>query len=195
MNVRALLATSAMALLAGCSPSAEEAGAPPEATSQAASGSDRAAVDACDILTVEFVEDALGAGDLPIEDAPGTSDRASTYTSCTLTWDSSQTREMVVAGRSMTVPDENRITLAVSIFEPGRSQLAYDAGIRRLKQGNEVEPVSGVGEEATWIPSMDQISVRGGSSVFHLSLHYADGEGDPLDYATTMARRVLDALE
>lgn len=192
MTFRALLTISTMALLAGCSSSAGEAGASRDTASQATS-SRGGSVNACDILTAAFVKDALGADDLPIED--GTSDGASTYSSCTITWDSSRTREMTVAGRTMTVPDTNRITLSVSIFEPGRSQVAYDAGVRRLREQNDFEPVSDVGEEATWYPAMRQISVRGSSHVFHLALHYPDGEGEPLDYATTMAGRVFEELE
>lgn len=42
---------------------------------------------------------------------------------------------------------------------------------------------------------MRQISVRGNRNVFHLALRYPDGEGQPLDYAKTMAQEILKKLE
>jgi len=155
-------------------------------------------VHACDILTVDFIKEVLGTGDFKPEDdrrADRAGRRASTYSSCTVKWKSSKTREMEVAGQTLTVPDENRITLSVSIFKPGRGQAAYDTGVNHLKERNDHESVSGVGEEAMWFPAMRQISVRGKGQVFHLALRYGDGEGEPLEYAKTMAMKVLKKLE
>lgn len=180
-------------LLVGCSPAAGNASDAVDSTQSA--NNKRAVADACDILTVDFVEKSLGTSGLPIDDASRTSNKAASFTSCTLKWNSSKTREMVVGGRSITVPDENRVTLSVSVFEPGRSQLAYNAGVRRLKERNESTEISGVGEEATWIPNLSQISVRGRSNVFHLTVHYPDGTGAPREYARRMASQVLGMIE
>lgn len=138
-----------LALIAACSPSGEDAdGASSNSSSSAAKAHE--GVHACDILTVDFIKEVLGTGDFTPEDqrTPTSARSASTYSSCTVKWKSSKTREMVVMDRTLTVPDENNITLSISIFEPGKGQGVYDVGVNHLKGRNDHEPVSGIGEEA-----------------------------------------------
>ncbi len=152
---------------------------------------------ACEILTVEFVKESLGLSELTPDKppkAPNPGGKAPTYSACSLEWKSGKMREMEVGGRTISYPDENSVTLSISIVEPGKDKAAYDTGVNHLKDRNEHQALSGVGEEAMWFPAMRQISARGNGNVIHLAVRYVDGEGDPLDYAKSMALKVFEEL-
>ena len=164
----------------------------------AAESDESAGKTACNVLSVEIVKSVLEVDDLDVTPTPvmprGQQRRRKTYTSCKLVWPSDKKVEREIAGRKFTVDAENRITLSVSIFEPGEDQQVYNTGTKYLKEKFDTEAVEGVGDEALWVPNMKQLSVRGNGHVFHLSVEYAHNDTDK-ENAKKLAQQILEKLK
>ena len=162
-----------------------------------ATSEEPAGLQACDVLTVEMVQSVLEVASLDANPRPGrerAGNRKKTYTSCLMVWSSDKKVEREIAGRKMMMPAENRINLSLSIFAPGGDQGAYNTGTKYLKEKYETDSVDGIGEEALWVPKMNQLSVRGNGNVFHLSVEYPDGSKENLEYTKKLAKRILEEL-
>jgi hypothetical protein len=109
---------------------------------------------------------------------------------------------------SFRTTDEVSLTLYSPTFESRSQALAgFDAAMKRLSDGvttsagdveftyqADVEPVSGVGDKAMWVPKMRQLSVVSGNQLLHLSVNTGRELDAELATARALAEDVIAAL-
>lgn len=109
---------------------------------------------------------------------------------------------------SFRTSDEVSLTIFSPAFASGAQAIAgFDAAMQRLSEGvtttvgdteftyqADVEPVSGIGDKAMWVPEMRQLSFVSGNRLLHLTVDTGSDLAEELATARKLAEDVIAAL-
>ncbi len=104
--------------------------------------------------------------------------------------------------------DEVTLTVFSPAFESkAQAEAGFDSAMKRLSEGvttsageseftfqADVEPVSGVGDKAMWVPKMRQLSFVSGNQLLHLTINTGRDPSEELATARGLAEDVMSAL-
>lgn len=109
---------------------------------------------------------------------------------------------------SFRTTDEVSLTIYSPAFDSKAQALAgFDSAMKRLSEGvtagsgdveftyqADVEPVSGVGDKAMWVPKMRQLSFVSGNQLLHLTVNTGNDLDGELAAARSLAEDIIAAL-
>ncbi len=117
--------------------------------------------------------------------------RAKPYSSCTYLWTSATPNKVTMAGQTVDVPGEGRVTITVA---PVR---APEPDWQRVLSSYRSAPpvaVDGIGDKAVWSDQRHQLSVLVPGFVAHVAVEDDDNPGSGREQAISLARDVLAGL-